>query len=67
MKVGKNENLIFHDNFLNMDISFDIPQNPLQFQICIQEIKMEGRVSQFLYLGPSLNLRKCRNLCLKKS
>ena len=26
---------------------------------------MGGSVSQFCYLGPSLNFRECRNLCLK--
>ena len=64
--VGKNENLIFHQHFLNMDISLPITYKSFKFSTCIHEIWMQGKVSQNFDLGPSFDFMKCRNLIIKK-
>ena len=53
---------LFHVHFLNMDISVNMAHTPIQFEKCILEIQMKGRVSQHFELGHSFNFMKCRNL-----
>ena len=64
--ASENKNSFFSDQFLNMDISVDIPHITSKFKMCIYETLMEGCVSQNFYLGPSFHLMKCRNLYYKK-
>ena len=64
--VGKNENLIFYQLFLNMDISLPITYKSFKFSTCIHEIWMQGSMSQNFDLGPSFDFMKCRNLNIKK-
>ena len=47
------KNLIFHVNFLNMDISIIIALICLKICMCISEICMEGSMSQNFDLGLS--------------
>ena len=63
---GKNENLIFHEYFFNMDISLNIPYKHFKFSTSIHKIQMEGSVSQNFDLGPNFHFMKCRSLYLKK-
>ena len=60
--VGKNENLIFHEYFLNMDTSLNIASKPFKFSTYIHKIQMEGSLSQNFDLGPSFHFMKCRKL-----
>ena len=57
--VGKNENLIFHEYFFNMEISLTIPHKAFRFKTCIHEIQMEGSMFQNSELGPSFYSMKC--------
>ena len=57
-------NLIFHGHFLKMDFPVKIPLRPSTSTI--QDIQMEGSVSQNLNLGPSLHFIKCSSLHFKK-
>ena len=63
--VRKSENVIFHQHFLNIDISLPISYKPFKFSTCIHEIWVQGRVSQNFDLGPSFDFMKCRNLNIK--
>ena len=63
---GKNENLIFYQHFLNMDISLPVSYKSFKFLTCIHEIWMQGKVSQNFDLGPSFDFMRCRNLNIKK-
>ena len=64
--VRKNKNVIFHEYFLNMDISFPTEYKQFKFSTCIHEIQMQGTVSQIFDLGPSFDVIKCRNLNMTK-
>ena len=59
--VRKNKIVIFREYFLNMDISLPVPYKPFKFSTCIYEIKMQGRLSRILDLGPSFDFMMCRN------
>ena len=59
--VRQNENVIFHEHFLNIDISLTVSYKPFKFSRCIYEIQMQRSFSQFCYLGPSFDFMKCRN------
>ena len=61
MKVSKNKKSFFSKHFLNKDISAVIACSSSKFEMCIDEIHMEGSVSQNFDIGPSFYLRKCRN------
>ena len=61
MKVSKNKKSFFSEHFLNKDISAIIAFSSSKFEMCIDEIHMEGSVSQNFDIGPSFYLRKCRN------
>ena len=50
--VSKIEIVIFCENFLNKDISFPITDNPPKFLTCINEMWIEGSVSQNFDIGP---------------
>ena len=63
----RNENLIFHINFLNTHISLNIVNTALKFGIYDLCNVLEGSVSQILYLGPRFYFMLFRNLCLKNS
>ena len=52
--------LIFHVNFLNMDISLIKALICLKMCMCISEICMEGSVSQNVDLGLSFCFMLCR-------
>ena len=58
--VGKNKILIFHQHFLNMDISLTFPLKLFKFLACILKIQTEESVSQNFDLGPSFSFMKCR-------
>ena len=60
--VGKNENLIFHEDFLNMDISITIPCRAFKSETCIHGIWMEGTLPQNFDFGLSFYFMKCRNV-----
>ena len=64
--VRKNDNVIFHQHFLNIDISLPTSYKPFTFSKCILEIQRQGIVSQNVDLGSSHNVMKCRNLNTKK-
>ena len=64
--VRKNENVIFHQHFFNIDISLPISCRPFKFSTCIHETLLQGHVSQNFDLGPSFDFMKCRNLNIKK-
>ena len=50
-KVSENDFLNIY--FLNMDISLIIHDPSLKFSICLDNIVVEGTMSQILYIGPS--------------
>ena len=49
-------NDFFHFYFLNIDISLTIYVIDLKFSVCILKVLLQGRVSQFFYLGPGFHL-----------
>ena len=56
---------IFHNIFLNTDVSLDISETALKcgmFDLCHIP---DGSVSQFSHLGPRFYFIKCRNYYLK--
>ena len=53
--VSKIEILFFCEHFVNKDISFPFAHNPLKSYTCIDEMWMEGRVSQNFDIGPRFN------------
>ena len=53
--VSKIEILIFCKHFLNKDISFPIRDEPPKFKTWINEMWMEGRVSQNVDICPRFN------------
>ena len=57
---SKFEKSFFFLNFLNTEISFNIPWKILKFGILINEGCMEGTVSQNFCLGPSFCFIKPR-------
>ena len=59
--VRKDENVIFHEYFCNMDISLPVSHKQYKFSTCIYEIQMQGKVSQILDLGPRFDFMKYRN------
>ena len=59
--VRKNENVIFHEYFFNMDISLPVSHKPFKFSTCIYEIQIKEILSQIFDLGPSFDFMKCRN------
>ena len=54
--VSKIEIVIFCEHFLNKDISFPITDNSLKCLTCINEMWMEGSVSQNFDIGLRFNL-----------
>ena len=53
--VGENEILIFHEHFLNMDISLHVAHKSIKSSTYIYDIWMEGSVSQNFDLDLSFN------------
>ena len=49
-----------------MDISLNIKKKPFKLSTHINEIEMEGKMSQNYNLGPSFYFMKCRSLSSKK-
>ena len=64
--MEKNEIPFFHEYILNIDISFPMRYKLFKFSTYIHEIWMQGTLSQNLYLGPTFDFIKCRNLNIKK-
>ena len=60
------ENLFFNFHYLNWDISLNIHFPNTIFHILIENMYMEGTVSQIFYLRPSFNFMKCRKIIMKK-
>ena len=58
--------LFLHQHFLNIDISLPISYKPFKFSTCIHDIQVQGCMSQILFLGPSFDFMKSRNLEIKK-
>ena len=63
---GRLKNSLFFLNFVNKDISFNIPWKVLKFVIHIDEGQLEGNVSQNFYLGPSFYFMQSRKKGFKK-
>ena len=51
--TSKKKNLIFHDIFLNKDISVTTLDITMKFSMTALHIHCEGCLSQIFYLGPS--------------
>ena len=62
----KLENWLFNFYFLNQNISLNINFPIIKFHIHIENIWMEGTVSQILYLGPSFDFMKSRKIIMQK-
>ena len=58
---------ILHNIFLNSDISLNISNTALKFEMYNLCNVLEGSVSQIFHLGPRLFLIKCRKKFMKKS
>ena len=58
--------LIFHQHFLNMEISFNTQRKGLKFCLCIFHYHMEGSVSQIFDLGLRFCFMNSRTLNFKK-
>ena len=56
----------FNFYFLNQDISLNIYFPSIKIHILIENILMEGTVSQNVYLGLSFNFMKSRKIFIKK-
>ena len=60
------EIMFFNFYFLNVDISFIMHDTHLRFHICIENIAVEGTVSQILYIGPgSFSIKSRRKYSTK--
>ena len=55
----------FYFYFLNVDISLVMHDPHFKFYICIENIAVEGTVSQILYIGPTYFFMKCRKKYFK--
>ena len=66
MKIGTEiENCFFNFYFLIQDISFDNMFPSLHFLTHLENIHLEGTVSQIFDTGPSFHLMKCRKIIMK--
>ena len=59
MSSTKNENLFFWEYYFNMAIAVAIERKPSEFEICINEIKMERSFSKkigltFVFMKPRI-------------
>ena len=63
----KFEKRLFNFYFLNYDISLNNTFRHTIFSILIDNMYMEGTVSQNVYIGPGFCLMKCRKFIQKKS
>ena len=59
--INENEILIFHEDFLNMNISLHVAHKSIIFKTYIKDVWMEGSMSQNFDLGLSFHFIKCRN------
>ena len=62
----KLENRLFNFYFMKLDISLNIHFLIIKFLIRIENIKMEGTVSQIFDLGPSFDFMKSRKIIIQK-
>ena len=60
------QKMFFNFYFLNVDISFIIHDTHLKLYICIENIAVEGTVSQIFYIGPGSISIKSRRKYSKK-
>ena len=68
LKYAENKKiLIFHIYFLNMDISLIMRLTCMKTAMHVPETHLEGRVSQNIYIGLSLDLMACRRGEFKKN
>ena len=68
LKYAENRNiLIFHIYFLNKHITLNIRLTCLKMALQVSETHLEGRMSQNLYIGLSLNFIACRSGGFKKN
>ena len=64
--MGISENVFFYFYFLNVDISLTICATNLIFSIHVENIIVEGTLSQIFYLGSGSICRKYRNIYSEK-
>ena len=68
LKWPESEKLLFNFYLLNQDISSNINKlRSTKSWISMDEIHMQGTMSQIFDIGLSFEFIKCRNLCFKKS
>ena len=60
------ENWIFNSYFFKWDISLSIHFPNMTFHILIENIYMEGMVSQIFYFRPNFDFMKSRKIIMKK-